>query len=166
MTRRRGRAWVAQYSMSGAKHTYDSKTGWLCQYGAKVASSYLVIWEEEVDKPCCCWKNNRRIWIWLLLEEQQCYASGGCAETGKTMKGFGCRMHSAWLQETCQGDLKKCLSRKHTEKMSWERRVRRIRHTTPPQTMTVFMKELRQSPRWSRETRRTYFLELGAARRS
>ena len=91
---------------------------------------------------------------------------GGCAEIEETMKSFGLRMHSAYQQETCKGDLKISLSRKQGEKMSWERRVRRIRHTTPPQTMTVFLNELRQSPRWSKETQRTYSLELGAAQRS
>ena len=37
------------------------------------------------------------------------------------MKSFGLRMHSAKLQETCQGDLKLSLSRKQSGKTSWER---------------------------------------------
>ena len=92
---------------------------------------------------------------------------GGCAKLEEAVKNFGCRMHSACLQETCQGDLKRCLSRKHKRKMSWEKTGDSgIRHPKPPQTMTVFWNELKQSPRWSMETQRTCFLELGAAQRS
>ena len=60
----------------------------------------------------------------VITGEQQCYASGGCAEIEKTMKGFGLRMHSAYQQETCKGDLKISLSRKQSEKTSWERHQR------------------------------------------
>ena len=64
--------------------------------------------------------------------------SGGCAKLEEAVKNFGCRMHSACLQETCQGDLKRCLSRKYKREMSWEKTGDSgIRHPTPPQTMTA-----------------------------